>query len=186
MTPAEARALLQGAIPGSGGTWADLGAGEGVFTRALVQLLGPGARVFAVDRDAKALDVLERWSAEANAGVVTVKADLAGPFELPGMRERDLDGILLANALHYVRDPEHVLARLGERLRPGGTLVLVEYDRHRGNPWVPHPIPIAKLPALLAAAGFSEPRVTATRPSLYGGNVYVAAAELRARPRASS
>jgi len=186
MTPAEAAALLEAAIPKPGGTWADLGAGEGVFTRALVHHLGEGARIYAVDRDARALDELARWSAGAGADVVTVKADFTQPFELPGLRDERLDGILLANALHFVRDPERVLERLGDRLRPGGRLVLVEYDRRRGNPWVPHPIPIARLPALLAAAGFSEPRITATRPSRYGGNVYVAAADRRGHPRAVS
>ena len=45
-----------GAAPGRpstpGGTWADIGAGEGAFTLALADLLGPGGRIVAVDRDA--------------------------------------------------------------------------------------------------------------------------------------
>ena len=36
----------------AGGTWADIGAGEGAFTLALADLLGPGGRIVAVDRDA--------------------------------------------------------------------------------------------------------------------------------------
>ena len=186
MTPSEAAELLAGAIPGPGGVWADLGAGEGVFTQALVRQLGAGARIFAVDRDARALEALRRWSAGAVAEVVPVRADFTRPFELPGLGDTKLDGILLANALHFVRDPERLLVRLGGRLRPGGGLVLVEYDRRRGNPWVPHPIPIARLPAILDAAGFSDPRITDRRPSRYGGNVYVAASELRPARRPSA
>ena len=33
-------------------TWADIGAGTGAFTLALADLLGPGARIVSVDRDA--------------------------------------------------------------------------------------------------------------------------------------
>ena len=47
--------LLRGGVAGPGGVWADIGAGEGAFTLALADLLGPGARIVAVDRDAGAL-----------------------------------------------------------------------------------------------------------------------------------
>ena len=46
--------LLRPAVE-PGGTWADIGAGEGAFTLALADLLGPGGRIVAVDRDAHAL-----------------------------------------------------------------------------------------------------------------------------------
>ena len=42
--------LIRTGVPGRGGVWADLGAGSGVFTRALADLLGPEGQVFAVDR----------------------------------------------------------------------------------------------------------------------------------------
>ena len=46
--------LLRAAVE-PGGTWADIGAGQGAFTLALADLLGPGGRIVAVDRDARAL-----------------------------------------------------------------------------------------------------------------------------------
>ena len=46
--------LLRAAVE-PGGTWADIGAGEGAFTLALADLLGPGGRIVAVDRDGRAL-----------------------------------------------------------------------------------------------------------------------------------
>ena len=42
--------LLRPAVE-PGGSWADIGAGEGAFTLALADLLGPGGRILAVDRD---------------------------------------------------------------------------------------------------------------------------------------
>ena len=46
--------LIRAAVE-PGGTWADIGAGQGAFTLALADLLGPGGRIVAVDRDARVL-----------------------------------------------------------------------------------------------------------------------------------
>jgi ubiquinone/menaquinone biosynthesis C-methylase UbiE len=173
----EAVALIEGAVRGHEGTWADLGAGDGTFTRALGKLLGPKSRIYAVDREASAVAELERWSASAAENVIPVQADFTGAFELPLLGETLLDGMFLANALHFVRDAGAVLTRLVKLVRPGGRVVLVEYDQREASRWVPHPIPIAHLPALAAAAGISAPTVTATRPSTYRGTLYVAAAD---------
>ena len=173
----DAVGLMSGAIPPGAGTWADLGAGDGTFTRALVELLGQSSRIFAVDRDARAVAALERWARTNGANVIPVMADFTDPFELPGLGETMLDGMLFANALHFVRDADVVLARLAAWVRPGGRVVFVEYDRRAGSRWVPHPIPADRLPALAALAGLSTPIMTATRPSAFGGNLYVAAAD---------
>jgi SAM-dependent methyltransferase len=154
-----------------------LGAGDGTFTRALVELLGPGSRIYAVDRDARALAGLERWAKRETDGVIAVEADFASSFTLPGVVMPGLDGLLFANALHFVRDAESVLARLAGWLLPGGRVVFVEYDRRAASRWVPYPIPRAWLTALATSAGLSSPIVTATRPSAYGGDLYVAYAE---------
>ena len=52
MNQSDLVALLEDAIPDRGGRWAELGAGEGNFTLALADLLGPSAHITAVDRDA--------------------------------------------------------------------------------------------------------------------------------------
>lgn len=176
MNARDAVALLRGAIPPGVGTWADLGAGDGTFTRALVELLGPDSRIYAVDRDTSAVAAIERWARKQAPNVVAVAADFARPFDLPGLGETELDGMLLANALHFVRDADVVLSRLRSSVRVGGRIVLIEYDRRGPSRWVPYPIPIARLPTLAASAGLSAPEITATRPSLFGGTLYVAVA----------
>jgi len=184
--PSEASELIASAVPHGAGTWADLGAGEGTFTRALVERLGPGGRVYAVDRDRRALASLERGTANTRTPVIRVVADFTGPFELPDAPVDGLDGVLLANALHFVREPVPILVRIAERLRAGGRLVIIEYDRRGPNPWVPHPIDAQRLPGLLASAGFTPPIITARKPSAFGGDLYVAAAGCRERPRTDS
>ena len=46
--------LIRAAVE-PGGTWADIGAGQGAFTLALADLLGPNGRIVVVDRDARVL-----------------------------------------------------------------------------------------------------------------------------------
>src|SRR5439155_18487057 len=44
-------ALIEDGVEGRGGRWADLGSGEGAFTLALADVLGPEAHIVAVDKD---------------------------------------------------------------------------------------------------------------------------------------
>jgi SAM-dependent methyltransferase len=166
----DAVALIEAAVPSNTRTWADVGSGDGTFTRALIQLLGRDARVYSIDRDGGALATLRSWAARDGAPIITIEADFAQSLELP----EPLDGMLLANALHFVRNAAVVLARLVTLVRPGGRVVIVEYDRRAASRWVPYPIPSSRLAELSAGAGLSKPTITATRPSAYGGTLYAA------------
>ena len=98
------RLLRDGVGDARGGTWADVGAGSGAFTLALADLLGPGARIVAVDRDAGALREAARAVAARfpETRLDARVADLEHPLELP-----PLDGLIAANSLHFI-DPERV------------------------------------------------------------------------------
>ncbi len=183
MDMAEAAALIQNAVGEKGGTWADLGAGSGTFTRALAGLLGPTARIYAIDRDPAALRALSRWaeaqekeSAPAEAGVIPVAADFRQLHSVPVLLGVTLDGVLLANALHFVEDAARLLAGLARMMRPRGRLVIVEYDRRPPSRWVPYPVPPDRLRDLLPAAGFGEPALVGTHPSRFSGMLYAALA----------
>ena len=173
MEPREAIALIGAAVGEKGGVWADLGAGSGVFTRALAKLLGPAGTVYAVDRNAAALRELTRTRGPAgsSATIRTVVGDFAEPLELP-----QLDGVLVANALHYVpyADQPAVLRRVASMLTDGAPIVVVEYDRRHANQWVPYPITPAALAAVTRDAGLGVPTVLATQPSQYSGTIYSA------------
>jgi SAM-dependent methyltransferase len=176
----EAVDLLREAVGKSAGNWADLGAGTGTFTLALAELLGGGAgnTIYAVDDDAGAVRALGELPAVGGTRIVPIKADFTRPLELPslGGGRKLLDGILMANALHFVRDASGVLSRLAQTVRTGGRVIVVEYDQRRASRWVPHPIPASSWPTLAAAAGLFDATITATRPSMYSGILYVGAA----------
>ena len=169
----DAIALISAAVTDLGGTWADLGAGNGTFTRALAELLGRDGVVYAVDRDVAALRELAQTNARDRgaATVRTIVGDFTEPIELT-----TLDGAVLANALHYVpyREQVGVLQRIIGLLAEHAPLVIVEYDRRTANRWVPFPISIETFQALAREAGLSEPTVLATRPSRYEGTIYSA------------
>ena len=164
--------LLHAAVE-PGGTWADIGAGEGAFTLALADLLGPAGRIVAVDRDARALRANEA-SVRARFPEVefaTLTADLTGPLALP-----ELDGLVAANSLHYVaRDRQVAVIRaLAAHLRPGGRFVVVEYDADRGNPWVPHPFSYPSWERLAESAGLIDTLRLGRVPSRFLEAIYSA------------
>ncbi|HEU0015094.1 MAG TPA: class I SAM-dependent methyltransferase [Longimicrobium sp.] len=171
MRESEALTLLRAAVPAADGeTWADLGAGTGTFTRALAALVGASGRVIAVDADDGALAALRSWPARSAAPVTLLRGDFTRPLDLP-----PLDGVVMANALHFIADAAAVLSRVAFHLKPGGRLVVIEYEGRRPSRWVPYPVSIARLGELAVTAGFTAPTIAATRPSAFGGRMYVAA-----------
>ena len=168
-----ALSLLQGAISETTGNWADLGCGEGTFTLALAELLGPAGRIYAVDRDTQVLSKLGR-RASGHANVIPVLADFSQTPDPPGL-DGPLAGLLFANSLHFTAHPERILQAWMHKLCAGGQVIIVEYDRRAANPWVPYPIAPARLETVAAEAGLTQPRVTAREPSTFSGDLYVAA-----------
>lgn len=156
------------------GTWADLGAGDGAFTLALAECLGPAGIIYAVDKQGRSLRSLEK-SLRRTFPEVTLaarEADFTEPLPfLPA-----LDGMLMANSLHFIRDREKpgLLACLRAYLKPDGRFILVEYDTDRGNHWVPYPLSYSTWTAVAAKAGFAQTDLLATRPSRFLGGFFAA------------
>lgn len=164
-------ALLGGGVPGGAGEWADLGSGGGAFTLALADLLGPRGRIHSIDRDSAALSRqrLLMQSRFPNTTVDYTSADFRQPLDL-----RSLDGVVMANSLHFVTNKQSVLSLVRGYLKPGGRLVLVEYDTDRGNPWVPHPLSYSTWERLSSETGFIATQLLARVPSRVLGAIYSA------------
>lgn len=172
MTVLEATNLIQNGVGDAAGqTWADLGAGEGTFTRALAALVGEQGRVIALDQDAVALRELRRLSRDTPSPRIEVVAGDVTKLRLP---EVQLDGALLANVLHFIEDPTAVLARVRTHLRAAGRVLVVEYERRARSPWVPFPLPLSRLEMMAGAAGFGAPVEVGRRRSRYQGELYCA------------
>ena len=166
--------LLRPADLPPGASWADLGAGSGAFTLALRELLGLSAEIYAIDRDRRRLAELERAHRArfgASEHLHIINADFAHSLDIPA-----LDGVLMANSLHFFKDKERILHHVSSFLKPIGALLLVEYNVDRGNPWVPHPLSFGTFQDLASRAGFSEPRLLAKHPSSFLREFYSALA----------
>ncbi len=166
--------LLRAAIPPSReGAWADFGSGAGAFTLALRDLVGPDTEIFSVEQDESSLDQQQRnfLIRFPQSNIQFLHADFTQPLDLPM-----LEGIVVANAIHFYRDKGRLLRQFREYLKPEGRLVVVEYNADRGNPWVPYPISFETLRQLTPRAGYTEAQALATVPSRFLREIYSALA----------
>lgn len=166
--------LLRPANLRPGGVWADLGAGSGAFTLALRELVGAEAEIHAVDKDAASLAQLEQAFARRfgdTSRLHLVHADFEAFLVLP-----ILDGIVMANSLHFVRFKDPIVRHAYNMLKPGGMLLLVEYNVESGNAWVPYPLSFERFQKLAVRFELSRPRLLATRPSSFLHEIYSAEA----------
>ncbi|HYC87108.1 MAG TPA: class I SAM-dependent methyltransferase, partial [Chryseosolibacter sp.] len=132
----------------------------GLFTRAIATLLTPPSIIYAVDKHRGALEQLP----------VTICGNLieklALDFTHTDRLPSGLDGILMANALHFVPEKHRFLEAIVGHLRPVGKIIVIEYDTDKGNPWVPHPISFNTLKALLSDLGLESIETLYRQPSL--------------------
>ena len=101
--------------------------------------------------------------------VTYMQADFTRPLNLP-----QLDGIVMANSLHFVRKKDDVLQRVAGYLRPNGRLLIVEYNADRGNMWVPYPFSYETWEVLARKNGLVETRLLERRPSRFLNEMYSA------------
>jgi ubiquinone/menaquinone biosynthesis C-methylase UbiE len=116
--------LLKPARLTQGGSWADLGAGSGAFTFALRELIGAAANIHAVDKDRSSLNELEggyksRFGSSDHLNIIV--GDFSRALSLP-----PLDGVLMANSLHFFKEKVSVMKHVKSFLKPNGILA------HRG------------------------------------------------------
>jgi SAM-dependent methyltransferase len=151
-------------------TWADLGCGDGTFTLALAALLAAGSTIHAMDRDGSALRNIP--PAHHGVRITTHRGDFTNqswPFA-------NLDGILMANSLHYVADQAAFIHACEPRMTSRRRFLIVEYDTSEASRWLPYPVSQTRLTGLFERAGYSSIRLLRSRPSVYRrASLYAAA-----------
>ena len=149
-------------------SWCDLGCGNGTFTIALAESLASGSTILAVDFEQRALGAVP----DEYQGVTVRK--VLGDLRSPGLRLPSVDGILMANSLHFIPDQHLFLRRLQSVT---DRFLIVEYERSTPSLWGPYPVGFDRLCQLFSEMGVKRVQRLATRRSRFGGTMYSALAE---------
>jgi SAM-dependent methyltransferase len=150
-------ALLRAAGIGGAMRVLDLGTGLGHVAFMVSDLLDAGGSVLGVDQAERLLEVAEQRRAAAGAETIEFVHEDARAFRA----SEPFDAIVARLLLFHLPDREEVLRRQLEALRPGGTMVVVEFDigAMRGEPEVPLVEDVRRwIEAAFRAAG-ADPRI---------------------------
>jgi SAM-dependent methyltransferase len=114
-----------------GATLVDLGCGPGYTTLDLAQVVGPGGKVIAIDRDGEHSLPLLSVQAEA-AGLFNIETRAAN-LETFDLQEGSVDGVYGRWVLMYLSKAtvKSLLGRMAKWLRPGGVCALTEFCNYR-------------------------------------------------------
>jgi ubiquinone/menaquinone biosynthesis C-methylase UbiE len=134
--------------------WADLGCGDGLFSKALLTMLPEGSIVHAIDKTTQIFSEPNIKFQKLNFE----KDELVLPL---------LNGILMANSLHFIKDKIFLLRKLKNNLLPGGSFILIEYDLSVANRWVPYPLNYIAAIGLFKEAGFGSIEKIGERKSVF-------------------
>jgi len=116
-----------------GMTVADIGAGTGIFSRALARAVAPGGTVYAVDVDRGLVDYIGQRAKQENLGNIQ---PVLGEFDDPKLPSRNVDVAFFHDVMHHIEHREAYLKTLASYLKPSARIVLIEIDP--GNPNHPH------------------------------------------------
>lgn len=102
---------------------ADIGAGDGYFTRHLARAVGASGQVFAVEISQGALSRLRRLASDEGFDNIEV---VEGEIDDPRLPKGSLDAVLVVNAYHEMTEHEAMLAGMFVSLKAGGRLVILD------------------------------------------------------------
>src|SRR5439155_4234233 len=146
-----------------GSTVADIGAGSGYLTVRLAARAGPGGRVYANEIQPGMLDLLRKRVEHERISNVTI---VLGTADDPKLPPAAIDLALLVDVYHEFSQPQAMLRRIRESLRPEGRLVLLEYRKE--DPAIPiryeHKMSVAEARIEVESEGFTLAKINEELP----------------------
>lgn len=118
-----------------GMTVADIGAGSGLFTRLFAPLVAPEGRVYALDIAPEFVEAIQRQAQQQGLANVV---GLVNPADSTGLPPRSTDLAFVCDTYHHFEYPQTMLASIRQALKPGGQLVVIDYQKIPGlsSGWV--------------------------------------------------
>ena len=147
---------------GPASTVADIGAGSGEVTVEIARQLGPRARVYSTDVNARTVAAIEALVRKEGLDNVVVKA---GEFDATGLPDASCDAIFVRHVYHHFANPSAMNASILRTLKPGGRFAVMDFapDSVPARPVSPaergsgdtHGVTSDSVVAELKAAGFT-------------------------------
>ncbi len=107
---------------------ADIGAGSGYYSSLMAKKVGVTGKIYANDIQPEMLQLIDK---KKIPGVVTV----LGAVDDPKLPAACCDLLLMVDVYHELSEPQRMLRKMREELKPGGRLVLIEFRKE--DPKVP-------------------------------------------------
>jgi tRNA A58 N-methylase Trm61 len=146
-----------------GAVVADIGAGVGYFTWRLADVVGPTGKVYANDIQPEMIQLLKKNIRDR--GLKNVEPVL-GKYDDPKLPRGEVDLALLVDVYHEFSEPQKMLDRIRESLKPDGRLVLLEYRKE--DPKIPirpeHKMAVAEVKAEVEPEGYKLDKVLEILP----------------------
>lgn len=135
---------------------ADVGAGTGLFVELLSKAAGKEGRVYAVDIAPRFVEHIKERAKVTGLSNVEPILSTEQSVSLPAA---SVDVVLLCDTYHHFSEPAIMLRSIHQALRPGGRLVVVDFERIPGQSreWVLNHVRGGKdvFKAEIEAAGFA-------------------------------
>jgi ubiquinone/menaquinone biosynthesis C-methylase UbiE len=147
----------------AGMTVADVGAGTGYMTLRMARIIGPTGKAYAEDLQP---EMLVKLRAKAQREKVSNVETVQGTVNDPKLPAHQMDLVLLVDVYHEFSEPQAMLDRIRESLKPDGRLVLLEYRKE--DPKVPirleHKMSVAEVKTEVEAEGYKLDQVIEKLP----------------------
>ena len=133
---------------------ADIGAGDGSYSFAAAEKVGPSGRVFATEIDPDKLKTLKAEAAKRKPQNVTVVEGAADDTKLPS---NCCDTIFLRHVYHHITQPREFDKNLVRSLKPGAYLAIIDFPpnpnyapvegvpKNRGGHGIPQKVMVEEL-----------------------------------------
>jgi ubiquinone/menaquinone biosynthesis C-methylase UbiE len=115
---------------------ADLGAGDGTFAVALARRVGSSGHVYATELDNEQLAEIRQAATDAGLSNVTVIKGAVSQTNLP---EACCDALFSRVVYHHLTEPTAINADIFRALRPGGRLVIIDFEPGGIMNWIGRP-----------------------------------------------
>lgn len=134
---------------------ADIGAGTGFMTELMARMVGDEGQVYAVDVTPEFVEHIRERMARANLTNVSTIRCAEDSVDLPA---ESIDLAFICDTYHHFEYPESTLASIWRALKPGGTMVIIDFERIPGvsRDWILDHVRVGRdeVHAEVVAAGF--------------------------------